>query len=89
MPQAAKLPVSAYRSRISPEPLVEVLCFKHTSKVARDNTVQYQWRTLQLLPSTDCSFPCASCLTFAPRACTRGGVDELLVCCYQLEDFTT
>ena len=25
----------------------------HTRKVARDNTVKYQWRTLQLLPSTE------------------------------------
>ena len=33
--------------------LDEILCFKHTRKVARDNTVKYQWRTLQLLPSTE------------------------------------
>ena len=26
---------------------------KHTRKVARDNTVKYNWRTLQLLPSTE------------------------------------
>ena len=31
----------------------EILCFKHTRKVARDNTVKYQWRTLQLLPGTE------------------------------------
>ena len=49
----AELPVSAYRSRISQQPLDEVLCFKHPRKVSRDNTVQYQWRTLQLLPGTE------------------------------------
>ena len=31
--------------------LAEILCFKHTRKVARDNTVKYNSRTLQLLPS--------------------------------------
>ena len=33
--------------------LANVLCFKHRRKAARDNTVKYQWRTLQLLPGTD------------------------------------
>ena len=28
-----------------------VLAFRHTRTVARDNTVKYHWRTLQLLPS--------------------------------------
>ena len=36
-----------------PRPLDEVLCFKDTRKVARDNTVKYQRRTLQVLPSTE------------------------------------
>ena len=27
-----------------------VLCFRHSRRVARDNTVKYRWRTLQLLP---------------------------------------
>ena len=31
----------------------KVLCFKFRRRVARDNTVRYRWRTLQLLPSTD------------------------------------
>jgi len=30
-----------------------ILCFKHRRKVARDNTVKYNWRTLQLLPSME------------------------------------
>ena len=29
-----------------------ILCFKHRRKVAKDNTVKYNWRTLQLLPGT-------------------------------------
>jgi len=31
----------------------KILCFKYRRRVARDNTVRYRWRTLQLLPSTD------------------------------------
>ena len=49
----AELPVSAYRSRISQQPLDEILCFKHPRKVAKDNTVKYNWRTLQLLPGAE------------------------------------
>ena len=48
-----ELPVSAYRSKISQQPLDQVLCFKHHRKVARDNTVKYNWRTLQLLPGAE------------------------------------
>ncbi len=48
-----ELPEPAYRPWVSPQPLDEVLCFKHPRKVARDNTVKYQWRTLQLLPSAE------------------------------------
>ena len=33
--------------------LEKVLCFKYRRRVARDNTVRYRWRTLQLLPGTD------------------------------------
>ncbi len=33
--------------------LERVLCFKYRCRVARDNTVRYRWRTLQLLPGTD------------------------------------
>ena len=31
----------------------EILCSKDTRKVARDNTVKYQWRVLQLLPDQE------------------------------------
>ena len=34
-------------------PLDQILCFKHRRKVARDNTVKYNWRTLQLLPGKE------------------------------------
>jgi len=44
---------SAYRPLPSEMDLADVLCFKHRRKVARDNTVKYQWRTLQLLPDQD------------------------------------
>ena len=43
----------AYRT-VDPEVDLEaILCFKHRRKVARDNTVKYKWRTLQLLPAPD------------------------------------
>jgi len=45
---------SAYRP-VPPElNLGDVLCFKHRRTVGRDNTVQHQWRALQLLPDVDC-----------------------------------
>ncbi len=49
----ADLPEPAYRPWDGNRPLDEILCFKHTRKVARDNTVKYRWRTLQLLPSRE------------------------------------
>ena len=33
--------------------LTETISIRHTRKVARDNTVKYQWRVLQLLPSKE------------------------------------
>lgn len=44
---------NAYRSLDPGLELGGVLCFKHRRKVARDNTVKYNWRTLQLLPGTE------------------------------------
>ena len=49
----AQQPKVAYRSLDSSIFLERVLCFKHTRRVARDNTVKFQWRTLQLLPSEE------------------------------------
>ena len=40
----------AYRPLDPSLSLEHVLCFKHSRKVARDNTVKYNTRTLQLLP---------------------------------------
>lgn len=44
---------SAYRPLPPELKLEEILCFKYRRKVARDNTVKYNWRTLQLLPGDD------------------------------------
>ena len=49
----AELDEPAYRPWHGDRPLDEILCLKHTRKVGRDNTVQYNWRTLQLLPGTE------------------------------------
>ncbi len=43
----------AYRAVDDGMCLERVLCFKYRRRVARDNTVRYRWRTLQLLPGTD------------------------------------
>jgi len=45
--------ISAYRPFDPELDLAAILCFKHHRKVARDNTVKYKWRTLQLLPAPD------------------------------------
>ena len=44
---------TAYRLLDPSLHLERILCFKHTRQVARDNTVKFQWRTLQLLPGED------------------------------------
>ena len=49
----AEVAEPAYRAWDSQRVLTEILCFKHTRKVARDNTVRYNWRALQLLPSAE------------------------------------
>ena len=42
----------AYRP-LDPElPLASILSFRHARTVARDNTVKYRWRTLQLMPGS-------------------------------------
>lgn len=46
-------PQSAYRPLAPDLELAETLCFKHRRTVARDNTVRYNWHTLQLLPGAD------------------------------------
>ena len=49
----AQQPQIAYRSLDPSICLERILCFKSLRQVARDNTVKYQWRTLQLLPGQD------------------------------------
>ena len=50
---AAQHPEAAYRP-LGPDVCLErVLCFRHSRRVARDNTVKYRWRTLQLLPGRE------------------------------------
>ena len=49
----AAQPGSAYRPVPLELNLEEILCFKYRRKAARDNTVQFRWRTLQLLPPRD------------------------------------
>ena len=49
----AQHPEAAYRPLGSGVCLDTVLCFRHSRRVARDNTVKYRWRTLQLLPGTE------------------------------------
>ena len=43
----------AYRPVPAQLSLTETICIKDTRKVARDNTVKYQWRVLQLLPGAE------------------------------------
>ena len=47
---AAEHTETAYRSVPAELSLTETICIKDTRKVARDNTVKYHWRVLQLLP---------------------------------------
>ena len=49
----ARHPQVAYRPLGSGVCLDTALCFRHTRRVARDNTVKYRWRTLQLLPDME------------------------------------
>ena len=50
---AARHPETVYRPLGPGACLDTVLCFRHSRRVARDNTVKYRWRTLQLLPGTE------------------------------------
>ena len=50
---AAEQPETAYRPVPDELSLAETICIKDTRKVARDNTVKYHWRVLQLLPGAE------------------------------------
>jgi transposase len=43
----------AYRPLEGSLELGAILCFKHSRKIARDNTVKYRWHTLQLTPGEE------------------------------------
>ena len=49
----AEHPEMAYRPVPAELSLTETICIKDTRKVARDNTVKYHWRVLQLLPGAE------------------------------------
>ena len=49
----AQHPVAAYRPLGQGVCLDTTLCFRHSRRVARDNTVKYRWRTLQPLPGVE------------------------------------
>ena len=49
----AQHPEAAYRPLGPGVCLDTALCVRHSRRVARDNTVKYRWRTLQLLPGTE------------------------------------
>ena len=49
----AQQPLMAYRQLDSSISLERILCFNTLCKVTRDNTVEYQLRTLRLLPSQE------------------------------------
>ena len=49
----AQHPEAAYRPLGPGVCLDTALCFRHSRRVARDNTVKCRWRTLQLLPGTE------------------------------------
>ena len=43
----------AYRPPETATAVEQALCFRYRRKVAKDNTVKYRWRTLQLLPGQE------------------------------------
>ena len=49
----AEQPETAYRPVPNGLSLTETICLKDTRKVARDNTVKYHWRVLELLPGAE------------------------------------
>ena len=73
----------AYRAVDEGLCLEKTLCFKYRRKVARDNTVRYRWRTLQLLPGTDRPtyteqlWMCLKDWTIAWRCSTKGAMFRL------------
>ena len=50
---AAEQTDTAYRLVPTELSLTETICIRDTRKVARDNTVKYHWRVMQLLPEEE------------------------------------
>ncbi len=76
-------PDAAYRTPGPDLDLASELCFKHRRKVAKDNTVKYNWRTLQLLPTPDRP-------SYARvRVEVQERLDGTLVVCYQGREIPT
>jgi len=74
---------SAYRPLNCELDLASVLCFKYSRKVARDNTVKYDWHTLQLLP--EAGHPGYA----GKRVEIQERLDGNLVICYQDQTIAT
>ena len=70
-------PTNAYRPINEDLDLGSVFSFKYTRRVARDNTVKYNWRTLQLLPTPDRPSYAGTRVEVQER------LDGSLVVCYQ------
>jgi transposase len=70
-------PGGAYRPVAPGLDVAGVLCFKYRCKVARDNTVRHEWRTLQLLPEPERSSYAGKRVEVQKR------LDRSLVVCYQ------
>ena len=74
-------PEPAYRLAAPDLCQPEVLCFKDTRKVGRDNTVKYQWRELQLIPDED-----APAHPLNPKAQGMAANDRLALGAWRLAD---
>ena len=61
-------PEPAYRRAGADLCLPEILCFKYTHKVGRDNRVKYNWRVLQLLPDQERTSYAGLCVEVLKRS---------------------
>ena len=75
--------ISAYRPIDPALDLASVLCFKYSRRVARDNTVKYDWHTLQLLPEAGHPDYAGNRVEIQER------LDGNLVVCYQGQTIAT
>jgi len=73
----ASQPGQAYRPTIMGEDVDGILCIKERRRVARDNTVQYHQRTLQLFPDADKVSYAGAYVEI------QGRLDGQILACYQ------